>query len=103
MDGILFTDYLYPSNIPSSSDPSSFNMYGMTSNRDPVISGNLNVSWLTPLMGNFEQNMTLWNEINQKLGKSFGAAYRQATGIAVGPTEANNIVMYPAMLVGYTE
>jgi len=92
MDGILFTDYFYPSNIPSSSDPSSFNMYGMTSNRDPVISGNLNVSWLTPLMGNFEQNMTLWNEINQKLGKSFGAAYRQATGIAVGPTEANNIV-----------
>jgi len=92
MDGILFTDFYYPSNSPSSSDPSNFNMYGMTSNRDPVIPGSLNVSWTTPLMGNFEQNLTLWNQLNKEYGKSFGAAYRQATGIAVGPTEANGMV-----------
>ncbi|BCU69931.1 hypothetical protein KN1_12280 [Stygiolobus caldivivus] len=93
LDGIEFTDIFYPQNLPNVSiGPSNYTMFGMTPNRDPVIHANLTARWTTPLIGNFEQNMTLWNQIVKELGKSFGSAYRQATGIAVGPTEANGIV-----------
>lgn len=93
LNGIEFIDIFYPQNLPNSTiGPKNYVMFGLTPNRDPVIDGNLSVKWETPLIGNFEQNLTLWNDIVNHVGKSFGSAYRQATGIAVGPTEANGIV-----------
>lgn len=93
LNGIQFLDIFYPQNVPMQPiGPSDYTMFGMTPNRNPAVPGNFTANWTTPLIGNFEQNLTLWNQLIKELGKSFASAYRQATGIAVGPTEANGIV-----------
>ncbi|QIW23990.1 hypothetical protein EWF20_07385 [Sulfolobus sp. S-194] len=93
LDGINFVDYYYPENLPKiTSDNQTFLEFGLTANREPIINGSLNVSWVVPLQGNFEPNITLWTQNVKLLGKGWAAAFRQTVGCAVGPTYANGVV-----------
>ncbi|WP_390531812.1 PQQ-binding-like beta-propeller repeat protein [Sulfurisphaera ohwakuensis] len=95
LDGINFVDCYYPSNnngLNSSVFNTNFLMFGYTYNREPIIKGNLNVTWFLPLPFNYEPNLTLWTHNVNSLGKGWAAAYRQTVGCAVGPSEANGIV-----------
>jgi len=94
LDGINFIDCYYPANSVDLNYifNTNFLMFGYNFNREPLIGGNINVSWFLPLPYNYEPNLTLWTHNVNSLGKGWAAAYRQTVGCAVGPSEANGII-----------